>query len=137
MKANSSLNLLNDDGSMHVEWQPFGKYRVVAIGARLRDFNGVSYIENGVPMMKYPEMSVKDCRNIDGCIYYMMGRIPDDEFIRYIELFQATCKEMEENARAKRIERRLQWKEEHGINLNPGADENNESNVDQNSDSDI
>ena len=120
MRKNSELDLLkNEDGGIHVEWQPFGKYKVVAIGAKMTDFNGVSYIENGVPMMKFPEYTVKDCRNIDGCIYYMLGKVPDTDFINLIELFQATCKELEDEAKRKRIDKAIAWKEQNGIDLNP------------------
>ena len=106
MKRESDLNLLrNADGGIHVEWQPFGKYKVVAIGAKITDFNGVAQMVNGVPMMKFPEYTVKDCRNIDGCIYYMLGKVPDSKLVELIELFQATCRQYESEARRKRIEK--------------------------------
>lgn len=78
---------------IHFEWQPFGGFRVVALDAKLSDFQGVASIENGVPIMKFPEKTVKDCRNIDGCVYYMLGRVDESYMIELIEKFQMLLKE--------------------------------------------
>lgn len=78
---------------IHFEWQPFCGYRIVALDCKLSDFKGVAAIENGVPVMKYPEKTVKDCRNIDGCVYYMLGRVDESYMIELIENFQKVLKE--------------------------------------------
>ena len=83
----------NPDVPIHFEWQQFGNYKIVALDARLSDFKGVAYLDNGVPMMRFPEKTVKDCRNIDGCIYYCLGRADDSYMIDLIEKFQILIKD--------------------------------------------
>ena len=38
-------------------------------------------------------MMVKDCRNIDGCVYFCKGRVPEAKMNEWIELFQKLLKE--------------------------------------------
>lgn len=95
----------NPEVPIHFEWQPFGGYRVVALDCKLTDFQGVAAIENGVPVMKYPEKTVKDCRNIDGCIYFCLGRVDESYMIDLIEKFQMLLKE------------RSGWKPQKGIEI--------------------
>jgi len=80
---------MDADGKIHFEWQPFGEFKIVALDAKLSDFKGIATLVDGVPMMKTPEMTVKDCRNIDGCVYYCLGRKKDSEIIPLIEMFQS------------------------------------------------
>jgi len=83
----------DSDKLIHFEWQPFGRFKIVALDSKLEDFKGVAVLKDGVPMMKVPEMTVKDCRNIDGCVYYSLGRRPDSEMTKMIEMFQFVLKD--------------------------------------------
>lgn len=61
---------------------------VVALDARLSDFEGKPVEIDGKPMIRLPEKTVKDCRNIDGCIYLHLGHVTDGEMVRLIEIYQ-------------------------------------------------
>lgn len=76
------------------ERQYFPKYRctVVALDARLSDFQGKPVNENGKLMVRLPEKTIKDCRNIDGCVYMHLGRVSDSVMTRLIELYQKAAK---------------------------------------------
>jgi len=65
---------------------------VVALDARLSDFEGKPFIQDGRQMIRLPEKTAKDCRNIDGTIYLHLGRATDSEMTRLIELYQKALK---------------------------------------------
>ena len=73
---------------IHFEYQRLNEFTVVALDAQLSDFNPKPILENGKPVMRVPAKTVKDCRNIDGCIYYHLGYATDSEMIDLIEKFQ-------------------------------------------------
>lgn len=70
------------------EYQEFPGFTLVALDARLSELGFQPVMENGQMMMRRPERTIKDCRNIDGCVYVHLGRVDDTEMIRLIELFQ-------------------------------------------------
>ena len=77
-------DLLKDTG--------FG-YRAVALNAPLKYFACQYKLKDGIPVRCYNEMTVKDCRNIDGCVYFAKGRVKESELNDMIELFQKLLKE--------------------------------------------
>lgn len=74
--------------SIHFEYQKFDNMTVVALDAKLKDFDFQPAMENGQLVMKCPEKTVKDCRNIDGCLYFHLGHVSDSVMIDLIEKFQ-------------------------------------------------
>lgn len=68
------------------------KCTVVALDARLSDFEGKPFERDGKMMIRLPEKTAKDCRNIDGTIYLHLGRATDAEMVRLIELYQKALK---------------------------------------------
>ena len=78
---------------INFEYQTFGKLTVVALDAKLKDFKPQPKLKNGVPVMEIAERTVKDCRNIDGCIYFHLGRVSDSVMIDLIEKFWKLRKE--------------------------------------------
>lgn len=75
------------------EYQELGNITVVALNASLKDFKPQPHLQNGVPVMKIAERTIKDCRNIDGCIYFHLGRVKDSVMIDLIEKFWKLRKE--------------------------------------------
>lgn len=74
---------------IHFEYQtlPNG-VTVVALDSKLSDYDIHPSMENGKLEMRIPEKTVKDCRNIDGCIYFHLGRASDRVMVDLIEKFQ-------------------------------------------------
>lgn len=63
-------------------------YRAVSFNTPLAYFaTKVRQGKNG-PEAFLEEMTVKDCRHIDGCVYFMKGRVPDAVICKNIELYQ-------------------------------------------------
>lgn len=81
------------DRPINFEFQKIGDWTIVALDAHLADFDMQPVKENGQLMMRIPEKTVKDCRNIDGCIYFHLGRVSDAVMIDLIEKFQKLRKE--------------------------------------------
>lgn len=75
---------------------------VVALDSKLSDYDFQPDTQNGQLVMRCPEKTVKDCRNIDGCIYFHLGRVSDAVMVDLIEKFQKLKKEKG-------------WKKEKGI----------------------
>jgi len=75
------------------EYQTIGKVTVVALDAGLKDFKPQKKLKNGVPVMEIAERTIKDCRNIDGCIYFHLGRVSDTVMIDLIDKFWKLRKE--------------------------------------------
>lgn len=73
---------------IHFEYQEFGNITVVALDAKLADFGFQPVNEGGKLVMKCPEKTIKDCRNIDGCVYFHLGRVSDAVMVDLIEKFQ-------------------------------------------------
>lgn len=75
---------------IHFEYQTIKSLNltIVALDAKLSDFDFQPDTEDGQLVMKCPEKTVKDCRNIDGCIYLHLGRVSDQVMIDLIEKFQ-------------------------------------------------
>lgn len=66
----------------------YGQYKVVALDATLEEF-GLQSVERDGEMLVYrPERTIKDCREIDGCIYFHKGRVTDAVMSDLIEKFQ-------------------------------------------------
>lgn len=73
---------------IHFEYQEICEnLTVVALDSRLTDYE-VHEMENGKMVTKYPQKTVKDCRNIDGCIYMHLGIVSESVMIDLIEKFQ-------------------------------------------------
>lgn len=73
---------------IHFEYQKFKGITVVALDSKLSDYNFHPAMENGKMVMKCPEKTVKDCRHIDGCVYFHLGHVSDSVMIDLIEKFQ-------------------------------------------------
>ena len=78
---------------IHFEYQKLEGFTVVALDAKLKDFKPQPTLENGKPVMRIPAKTVKDCRGIDGCIYYHLGYVSDSVMIDLIEKFQKLLQE--------------------------------------------
>lgn len=85
---------MDKNGIIHFEYQdlPTG-VRIVALDCTIRQLHPKTYLKDGKPMLQLPEMTMKDCTNIDGCIYYHLGRVPDSVMVDLIEKFQKLLKE--------------------------------------------
>ena len=73
---------------INFEFQKFGNVTVVALDSKLSDYKFQPVVQNGQIRMQIPAYTVKDCRNIDGCIYFHLGRTDDRVMIDLIEKFQ-------------------------------------------------
>lgn len=73
---------------IHFEYQKLGDLTIVALDAKLADFDFHPVTENGKLVMRCPQKTVKDCRHIDGCIYFHLGHVTDDVMVDLIEKFQ-------------------------------------------------
>ena len=73
---------------IHFEYQQFGNITVVALDSKLKDYDFKPVNVGGKMMVQLPEKTVKDCRNIDGCIYFHLGRVSDSVMVDLIENFQ-------------------------------------------------
>jgi hypothetical protein len=79
---------------INFEYQTFDGLKIVALDASLSDFKAQPVRgENGKLEMRIAEKTVKDCRYIDGCIYYHLGRVSDSVMVDLIEKFQKLLKE--------------------------------------------
>lgn len=74
--------------SIHFEFQKFGNVTVVALDSKFADYDFKPVMQDGRMVVKIPEKTVKDCRNIDGCIYFHLGHVSDGVMIDLIEKFQ-------------------------------------------------
>lgn len=78
---------------IHFEYQELKEYTIVALDSKLSDYDFQPDFENGHAVMKRPGRTVKDCRNIDGCVYFHLGHVPESTMIDLIEKFQKLKKE--------------------------------------------
>lgn len=70
------------------EFQKFGNLTLVTLDSRFTDYDFKPVMQNGKMMMQIPEKTIKDCRNIDGCVYFHLGRVSDRVMVDLIEKFQ-------------------------------------------------
>lgn len=77
---------------IHFEYQKIDlwgqKLTVVALDSKLKDYDFQPVMEHGKLEMKCPAKTVKDCRNIDGCVYFHLGHVSDSVMVDLIEKFQ-------------------------------------------------
>jgi hypothetical protein len=78
---------------IHFEYQKFKNLTVVALDSKLSDYGFQPVMENGKLVVKSPEKTVKDCRNIDGCVYFHLGHVSDSVMVDLIEKFNKLKKE--------------------------------------------
>lgn len=78
---------------IHFEYQDIKGIRVVTLDSKLSDYNFQPDAENGNIVMKAPERTIKDCRHIDGCVYFHLGHVTDTVMCDLIEKFQKLLKE--------------------------------------------
>lgn len=83
-----SATVKTDRGPIHFEFEQYPNETVVALNAKLDDFKAKPCkLPGGVDGVEYAPKTMKDCRNIDGCIYLHLGAVPDSEMVRLIEIF--------------------------------------------------
>lgn len=70
------------------EFQKFGNLTLVTLDSRFADYDFKPVMQNGKMMMQIPKKTIKDCRNIDGCVYFHLGRVSDRVMVDLIEKFQ-------------------------------------------------
>lgn len=87
---------------INFEYQTIGNVTVVALDSRLADYDFQPCEIDGKMMVQLPEKTIKDCRNIDGCIYLHLGRVTDSVMIDLIEKFQ-------------KLKQEKGWKQTRGI----------------------
>ena len=73
---------------IHFEFQTIGDTTVVALDSKLADYDFKPVKIDGKMMIQLPEKTIKDCRNIDGCIYLHLGRVDERVMVDLIEKFQ-------------------------------------------------
>lgn len=78
------------------QYYPVSNCTVVAMNATLDDFKAQPVLINNVPMQQFRERTVKDCRNIDGCIYMHLGKVSDNILVDLIEKFQKAKREVKD-----------------------------------------
>lgn len=78
---------------IHFEYQTIKGITLVALDARMADFDFQPVKENGKLVMRRPDVTIKDCRKIDGCVYFHLGRTEDSVMVDLIEKFQKLKKE--------------------------------------------
>lgn len=75
------------------EFQKMNGITVVALDATLKDFDFKAKFKDGKMWMEKPEATIKDCRHIDGCVYFHLGIVTDSVMVDLIEKFQKLRKE--------------------------------------------
>lgn len=73
---------------IHFEYQVIKGITVVALDSKLSDYGFQPVMDGGEMKVMIPEKTVKDCRNIDGCVYFHLGHVSDAIMIDLIEKFQ-------------------------------------------------
>lgn len=70
------------------QYLPAHGFTVVALDSQLQDYEFQPTWENGKLLLKGPEKTIKDCRHIDGCVYFHLGIVTDSVMVDLIEKFQ-------------------------------------------------
>lgn len=86
-------NMTKRDQPITFEYQNYPECTVVALEATLDDFKAQPVRINGQECINFKERTIKDCRGIDGCIYFHLGHIADTVMCDLIEKFQKLKKE--------------------------------------------
>lgn len=73
---------------INFEYQKFDNLTVVALDSCFADYDFRPVEEGGKMVMRCPEKTVKDCRHIDGCVYFHLGHVTDSVMVDLIEKFQ-------------------------------------------------
>ena len=77
-----------DRGPIYFEFEQYPNVTVVALNAKLDDFKArPCKLPGGIDGVEYAPKTMKDCRNIDGCVYLHLGAVMDSEMVRLIEIF--------------------------------------------------
>lgn len=89
---------------IHFEYQVLKShgFTIVALDSRLSDYEFQPKWEGDQLVMKSPDKTVKDCRHIDGCVYFHLGHVTDAVMVDLIEKFQ-------------KLKQEEGWKPEAGI----------------------
>ena len=87
---------------IHFEYQKIGDLTVVALDSKLSDYGFQQVTNNGEPALKIPAKTVKDCRHIDGCVYFHLGHVTDSVMVDLIEKFQ-------------KLKQERGWKQQQGL----------------------
>lgn len=87
---------------INFEYQTFNNVTVVALDSKFSDYQFQPRMENGQVVMRCPEKTIKDCRNIDGCVYFHLGHVSDTVMIDLIEKFQ-------------KLKQEKGWKQQKGL----------------------
>ena len=66
--------------------------RLVALDCHIKDLHPQSRIVNGEVKLMIPEHMKKDCTNIDGCVYYYLGRCHESYLNELVEFFNKALK---------------------------------------------
>lgn len=66
--------------------------RIVSLDCRIKDLHPQPRMVNGEIKMMVPAITTKDCRMIDGCIYYHLGRCQETYMNELVEFFQKSLK---------------------------------------------
>lgn len=68
-------------------------YRAVSLNSKLKDYERKVIYIKGEPQIIIPEMAIKDCRKIDGCVYFAPKNTPEPKLNELIELFNKVLHE--------------------------------------------
>lgn len=62
-------------------------YRAVSLNSKLKDYERKVIYIKGEPKIVIPEMAIKDCRKLDGCVYFAPKNTSESKLNELIELF--------------------------------------------------
>lgn len=62
-------------------------YRAVSLNSKLKDYERKVVYIKGEPKIVIPEMAIKDCRKLDGCVYFAPKNTAESKLNELIELF--------------------------------------------------
>lgn len=85
--------MIKDNEQPYFEYQEYPEATAVALNATLDDFKGQAVMVDGKPCVRFKEKTIKDCTQIDGCVYLHLGHVPDTLMCDLIEKFQKLKKE--------------------------------------------
>lgn len=78
-------------------------YRAVSLNSKLKDYERKVIYIKGEPKIVIPEMAIKDCRKIDGCVYFAPKNTAESKLNELIELFNKLLLEKVGGAATKAI----------------------------------
>ena len=62
-------------------------YRAVSLNSKLKDYERKVIYIKGEPKIVIPEMAIKYCRKLDGCVYFAPKNTAESKLNELIELF--------------------------------------------------